>query len=44
MAFDPVQKILAVGTQTGALRLYPLFHFLFHGENEQNHTGKVKLG
>lgn len=24
MAFDPVQKILAVGTQTGALRLYPL--------------------
>ncbi|KAJ0008543.1 hypothetical protein NQD34_015958 [Periophthalmus magnuspinnatus] len=23
MAFDPVQKILAVGTQTGALRLYP---------------------
>ncbi|XP_016150551.1 syntaxin-binding protein 5-like [Sinocyclocheilus grahami] len=25
MAFDPVQKILAVGTQSGALRLYP-FH------------------
>lgn len=23
MAFDPVQKILAIGTQTGALRLYP---------------------
>lgn len=23
MAFDPVQKILAVGTQSGALRLYP---------------------
>lgn len=23
LAFDPVQKILAVGTQTGALRLYP---------------------
>lgn len=23
MAFDPVQKILAVGTQGGALRLYP---------------------
>lgn len=26
MAFDPVQKILAVGTQSGAVRLYP---FLF---------------
>lgn len=25
MAFDPVQKILAVGTQSGALRLYPFF-------------------
>uniref|UniRef100_A0AAR2L7Q5 Syntaxin-binding protein 5-like n=1 Tax=Pygocentrus nattereri TaxID=42514 RepID=A0AAR2L7Q5_PYGNA len=25
MAFDPVQKILAIGTQSGALRLYPLF-------------------
>lgn len=25
LAFDPVQKILAVGTQTGALRLYPFF-------------------
>nr|XP_023692537.1 syntaxin-binding protein 5-like [Paramormyrops kingsleyae] len=24
MAFDPVQKILAIGTQSGALRLYPL--------------------
>ncbi|GAA6069854.1 syntaxin-binding protein 5-like, partial [Tachysurus ichikawai] len=24
MAFDPVQKILAIGTQCGALRLYPL--------------------
>lgn len=23
MAFDPVQKILAIGTQSGALRLYP---------------------
>ncbi|KAL4593302.1 syntaxin-binding protein 5 isoform X7 [Arapaima gigas] len=23
MAFDPVQKILAIGTQNGALRLYP---------------------
>lgn len=23
LAFDPVQKILAIGTQTGALRLYP---------------------
>ncbi|TRY99188.1 hypothetical protein DNTS_001986 [Danionella cerebrum] len=30
MAFDPVQKILAIGTQSGALRLYP-----FHDENEK---------
>lgn len=29
LAFDPVQKILAVGTQTGALRLYPFFNFIF---------------
>ncbi|KTG04914.1 hypothetical protein cypCar_00004542 [Cyprinus carpio] len=29
MAFDPVQKILAIGTQSGALRLYP-----FHNGNE----------
>ncbi|KTG02757.1 hypothetical protein cypCar_00036228 [Cyprinus carpio] len=28
MAFDPVQKILAIGTQSGALRLYPLFEEL----------------
>ncbi|KAK5903514.1 hypothetical protein CgunFtcFv8_007289 [Champsocephalus gunnari] len=27
MAFDPVQKILAIGTQSGALRLYP---FTYH--------------
>lgn len=26
MAFDPVQKILAMGTQSGALRLYPFFN------------------
>lgn len=25
MAFDPVQKILAIGTQSGALRLYPFY-------------------
>lgn len=29
MAFDPVQKILAIGTQSGAIRLYP-----FHNGNE----------
>lgn len=29
MAFDPVQKILAIGTQSGALRLYPFrYHLL----------------
>ncbi|KAF7253298.1 Syntaxin-binding protein 5 [Varanus komodoensis] len=27
LAFDPVQKILAIGTQTGALRLYPFIIF-----------------
>lgn len=26
MAFDPVQKILAMGTQSGALRLYPFLN------------------
>ncbi|CAM4694199.1 unnamed protein product [Leuciscus chuanchicus] len=26
MAFDPVQKILAIGTQSGALRLYPFYN------------------
>lgn len=30
MAFDPVQKILAIGTQSGALRLYP---FLWRAGN-----------
>lgn len=28
MAFDPVQKILAIGTNHGALRLYPFFFLL----------------
>lgn len=23
LAFDPVQKILAIGTRTGAIRMYP---------------------
>uniref|UniRef100_A0ACB8GBZ4 Syntaxin-binding protein 5 n=1 Tax=Sphaerodactylus townsendi TaxID=933632 RepID=A0ACB8GBZ4_9SAUR len=31
LAFDPVQKILAFGTQTGALRLYP---FLLCSKNQ----------
>lgn len=36
MAFDPVQKILAIGTQTGALRLYPFSHV-------KSHARKVKV-
>ncbi|MEQ2183662.1 Syntaxin-binding protein 5 [Goodea atripinnis] len=38
MAFDPVQKILAVGTQTGALRLYP---FLFSCGNKIDYSRKM---
>lgn len=30
MAFDPVQKILAIGTQSGALRLYPFSSRTFY--------------
>ena len=29
LAYDPVQNILAIGSKTGALRMYPLYHIYF---------------
>jgi len=30
LAYDPVQNILAIGTKTGALRMYPLYIVYCH--------------
>nr|XP_021328752.1 syntaxin-binding protein 5 isoform X7 [Danio rerio] len=42
MAFDPVQKILAIGTQSGALRLYP-FHMKIWQLNQPNLLGEESV-
>ena len=32
LAYDPVQNILAIGTKTGAMRMYPLCESLYVGD------------
>lgn len=29
VAFDPIQRLLAIGTKSGSLRMYPFFFFFF---------------
>lgn len=29
VAFDPIQRLLAIGTKTGSLRMYPFLYYYF---------------
>ena len=37
VAFDPVQRLLAIGTKSGSLRMYPFITFLIRS----THPGKI---
>ncbi|EEB12887.1 conserved hypothetical protein [Pediculus humanus corporis] len=36
VAFDPIQHLLAIGTKSGSLRMYPFFNFIKRKEKRKN--------